>query len=98
MKIDISSYQQGLYKSAGGLIRVFLKERDGKIDDILFTGDFFIFPEDSLNIMAKSLKNVALNKKIITDTLKEVYLKENVDSPGTTPEDFTNAVMVATLR
>ncbi|CAD6492318.1 MAG: Lipoate-protein ligase A subunit 2 [Candidatus Argoarchaeum ethanivorans] len=98
MKIDISSYQQGLHKSTGGLIRVFLKERDGKIDDILFTGDFFIFPEDSLNIMAQSLKNAALNKKIIIGVLKEVYLKENIDSPGATPEDFANAVMAATLR
>ena len=98
MKINIPSYQQGLYKSAGGLIRVFLKEKDGKIDDILFTGDFFIFPEDSLNIMAQSLKNAALDKRIIIDTLKEVYLKENVDSPGATIEDFANAVMAATSR
>jgi len=98
MKIDISSYQQGLYKSAGGLIRVFLKEKDGKIDDILFTGDFFIFPEDSLNIMAQSLKNVALDKKIITDILNEVYLKENIDSPGATSGDFANALMAATSR
>ncbi len=98
MKIDISSYQQGLYKSTGGLIRVFLKEKDGKIDDILFTGDFFIFPEDSLNIMAQSLKNAALDKEIITGILKEAHLKENVDSPGTTPEDFAEAVMAATSR
>ncbi|HDH41513.1 MAG TPA: lipoate--protein ligase family protein [Candidatus Altiarchaeales archaeon] len=93
--INISEYKQGLYKSAGGLIRVFLKEREGNIEDIIFTGDFFIFPEDSLDIMARSLKDVALNENKILDTIKKVYLKENIDSPGTTPEDFVSAIMAA---
>ena len=77
------------------MIRVFLKEREGNIEDIIFTGDFFIFPEDSLDIMARSLKDVALDENKILDTIKKVYLKENIDSPGTTPEDFASAIMAA---
>lgn len=95
MRINISEYKQGLYKSTGGLIRVFLKEKNGKIGDILLTGDFFIFPEESLDIMARSLKEVALNKDAVLDSIKETYLRENIDSPGTTPKDFADAIMAA---
>ncbi len=95
MKVDISEYKQGLYKSTGGLIRVFLKEKNGKIDDILLTGDFFIFPEESLDIMARSLKEVTLDKDAVLGSIKEIYIEENIDSPGTTPKDFANAIMAA---
>ncbi|MEA3255334.1 MAG: lipoate protein ligase C-terminal domain-containing protein [Candidatus Altiarchaeota archaeon] len=95
MKIDITRYKQGLYKSTGGLIRVFLKEGGGRINEVLFTGDFFIFPEEALDIMARSLKGVTLNREAILDNIKEVYLREDIDSPGTTPKDFMNAVMAA---
>ncbi|MFQ6056484.1 MAG: lipoate protein ligase C-terminal domain-containing protein [Methanosarcinales archaeon] len=88
-------YKQGLYKSKGGLIRVFLKEKNEKIEEVIFTGDFFIFPEDSIDIIAQSLKNIALNKEAILETLDKVYLKENIESPGTTKEDFANAIMAA---
>lgn len=95
MKIDITGYKQGLYKSTGGLIRVFLKEGDGRIDEVLFTGDFFIFPEESLDMMARSLKGVTLNRDAILNNIKEIYLREDIDSPGTTPKDFANAIMAA---
>ncbi len=95
MKIDIDEYKQGLYKSTGGLIRVFLREDAGCISDIIFTGDFFIFPDEALELMAKSLKGVRLDNKSIKDVVEGVFRREGVDSPGTTPADFAEAVMDA---
>ncbi|OYT54303.1 MAG: lipoate--protein ligase [Candidatus Altiarchaeales archaeon ex4484_2] len=95
MKISIGEYRQGLYKSVGGLIRVFLRKGGGSIEDIIFTGDFFIFPEDSLDLMAQSLKDVALDKERIQDIIGEVFRREGIDSPGTTAEDFAEAIMAA---
>ncbi|MEA1924634.1 MAG: lipoate protein ligase C-terminal domain-containing protein [Candidatus Altiarchaeota archaeon] len=95
MKISIDEYSQGLYKSVGGLIRVFLREDVGSIEEVIFTGDFFIFPDESLGLMADSLKGIALEKERIEGILREVYIREGIDSPGTTPEDFAKAVMTA---
>jgi len=45
-------YKQGRHKSKGGLIRAFVKLKGNWIEDIAFSGDFFLFPETAIEQIA----------------------------------------------
>lgn len=57
---------------AGKLIRIRAKFRDDKIEDIRITGDFYIYPEDSIELLEEKLKGARIGDvdKIINDVLE----------------------------
>jgi lipoate-protein ligase A len=80
------------YKVKGGkLIKVRLIKENGIITSISIFGDFFIHPEESIDILENSLKNVTVSdaEKKINDFFKGVELV------GATAEDFVNTVKLA---
>jgi|SRR5659263_766394 lipoate-protein ligase A len=87
--------KQGLHKSKGGLIRSFVKTEDGIIKDISISGDFFLFPEESFFKMIKELKGIPAIREDIERKIREVYIKEKIQSPGTLPADFAESIMKA---
>jgi lipoate-protein ligase A len=87
--------QQGLHKSKGGLIRSFVRTENGIIKDINISGDFFLFPEDAFFKMIQELKGIPAIREDLERKIQEVYLKENIQSPGTLPADFAESIMKA---
>jgi hypothetical protein len=85
--------KQGLHKSKGGLIRSFVKAENGIIKDISISGDFFLFPEDAFFKMIQVLKGIPAIREDIVQKIQEVYIKENIQSPGTLPADFAESIM-----
>jgi hypothetical protein len=85
--------KQGLHKSKGGLIRSFVKTENGIITDISISGDFFLFPEDAFFKMIQDLKGIPAIREDIVQKIQEVYIKENIQSPGTLPADFAESIM-----
>jgi hypothetical protein len=85
--------KQGLHKSKGGLIRSFVKTENGNITDISISGDFFLFPEDAFFKMIQDLKGIPAIREDIERKIQEVYLEENIQSPGTVPADFAESIM-----
>jgi hypothetical protein len=85
--------KQGLHKSKGGLIRSFVKTENGIITDISISGDFFLFPEDAFFKMIQDLKGIPAIREDIERKIQEVYLEENIQSPGTVPADFAESIM-----
>ena len=52
------------YKAPGGkMLRVRLKERDGRIESAKISGDFFLIPEESLSKLEKMLEDARLDEK-----------------------------------
>ena len=46
------------YKAPGGkMLRVRLKEKDGRIESAKISGDFFLIPEESLSKLEKMLED-----------------------------------------
>lgn len=80
------------YKTRGGLIRVSL-EADEKINDILITGDFFIYPEESVEELEKSLLGVSVEEEKILDVVNDFF--ENIDAMDIEPKDFVAAIKKA---
>ncbi|MDF1557099.1 MAG: lipoate protein ligase C-terminal domain-containing protein [ANME-2 cluster archaeon] len=91
----LEDYRKGIHKSKGGVIRSFVKVDDGTITDITFSGDFFLFPEDAIDSIEEGLKGTDANNDAVLLAVELVYESEHIQSPGTTPEDFTISIMQA---
>jgi hypothetical protein len=86
---------QGIHKSKGGLIRSFVITENGKIKEISISGDFFLFPEETFFMIAKELRGIKAKRKDVEQKIEEIYSRENIQSPGTTPADFAESIMKA---
>ncbi len=93
--MDSSKIKQGIHKSKGGLIRSFVTIENSIIKDIRISGDFFLFPEEAFFKIIEQLKGTPAKREEIQKNIEETYEKENIQSPGTAPSDFTESIMKA---
>lgn len=93
--MDILKTKPGIHKSKGGLIRSFVILENGKIKDITISGDFFLFPEEAVFRILENLKGTPAKREELLKNIEETYAKENIQSPGTSPVDFTESIMKA---
>lgn len=85
----------GTVKDPGGkLVKVKLSYT-GVIEAIEITGDFFLYPEEKLLIIEKSLKGIPLKKEQITNHLYEIIRQEKIQLIGMTVESITQAILEA---
>ena len=80
------------YKASKGLIRVRIIVLDEKISNVTISGDFFMYPEDSLWKLENALQGLPANKETIRAQLEDFYTRNGVLSPGVKPEDFAEAI------
>lgn len=84
------------YKVKGGkLIKVELRKKDGKIDFIKITGDFFMHPEELIEDLERTLIGCSLNEAEIAETIKNFIKKHEVSLLGAAPEDFAKCIIKA---
>ena len=93
--MDFSKTKQGIHKSKGGLIRSFVTIENGIVKDITISGDFFLFPEEAIFKVSQRLKGVPANREKLQKNIEETYRREKIQSPGTSPADFTESIMKA---
>lgn len=87
--------KHALHKTEGGLIRIALDAGE-RINEIMITGDFFIYPEDSIEALEKELVGTAVRNDEILKVVKGFY--ENVEAPGIEPEDLVEAIRKAVVK
>lgn len=85
----------GEFKSPAGLIRVELEVQGGKISSVKFTGDFFVYPEEHLSEMEKSLKGEELDVGKITERIRKFYSSRDVETPLLEPRHWGRAIAAA---
>jgi len=84
------------YKVEGGkLIKVQLMERDGKIQEIKITGDFFLHPEDLIEDLEKALIGKPLKERDLAESIRNLIKKREATLLGASPEDFAKCVLMA---
>lgn len=81
-----------VHKTKGGLIRVSVDAAD-KINDIRITGDFFIYPEESVEALEKALVGISTEEAEILKVVKDFY--ENIEGMDISAEDIVNAIKKA---
>jgi lipoate-protein ligase A len=82
---------EGINKAPGGLVRASVAIRDGVIDGILLSGDFFIEPAESLHDLQDALVGVDYTDTAVLAVVKESL--DTVDAPGLDATNITAAVM-----
>ncbi|MEB3102980.1 lipoate--protein ligase family protein [Ferviditalea candida] len=82
---DVRLYE-GVHKAPGGLIRLIYRERGGVFDDVLLAGDFFVYPEESLQAFTEGIigQEVAEQNFI----LQAKRLLERSEMPGVGLDDL----------
>lgn len=93
--MGLEDYLKGIHKSKGGIIRTFLKVDGDTIIDITFSGDFFLYPEAAIDTIAEGLKGVRASEDAVLSAIERAYRAEGIQSPGTSPADFTRSIMLA---
>jgi lipoate-protein ligase A len=81
------------YKAEGGLIRVTAKMEDGRIADVLVSGDFTLFPKEGISAIEQALIGCRLNREQIASKIGTVYEEHLLESPGVRPDDFASALL-----
>jgi lipoate-protein ligase A len=82
---------EGVHKAPGGLIRATVAVRDGSIDGLLLSGDFFMEPAESLGELQEALVGAAHTEDAVLAITKEQL--EGVDAPGVDASDVMAAVI-----
>jgi lipoate-protein ligase A len=82
------------YKAPGGkLLRVRLREADGRIESAKISGDFFLIPEDSLPKLEMMLEDVPLREQELL--VDRFFRGTSAQGLGVSPDDFVKAILAA---
>ena len=84
---------QKMLKTPGGLMRVTAVNRDGKLEDVHISGDFFFFPMANLVDLEDCLRGVPAEEADITQAVSAFYQQHGVESPGVAPADFASVLV-----
>lgn len=82
-------------KAPGGLIRIHLLNRGGKVGDLMISGDLTCLPPDGLDHLAADLRGTALDEAALTAAADRALSTRGIETPGVTPADFARAIMAA---
>ncbi|RKY96748.1 MAG: lipoate--protein ligase family protein [Candidatus Hydrothermota bacterium] len=82
----------GMYKARGGLIRTAQEVEKKTLKDIVITGDFTLYPKESLSVLEEGLKNTERERSRLITRIEEFYEKTGAETPGVEPEDITKAI------
>lgn len=83
---------------ADKLVRVVLAAKDGVIDDISITGDFFVSPPSAVTDLEKELKGTGIEKESLTSTLTRFFATQDVNLAGFQIENLVAAILKAKKR
>ena len=84
----------------GKLVCVKVDYSPERIQSVEITGDFFLYPEDSLLAIERALCNSAINlsEKQVSDMIEKIIKDEKADLIGVTPDAIASAMKQAIKR
>jgi lipoate---protein ligase len=87
--------RESAHKAPGGLVRVTVRLREGRIDEISISGDFTVYPRETVAAIEAALRGSSADRQAILAAVEERYRTLAVQSPGVGPEDWAEAVWLA---
>ena len=88
---------KSVYKIPDGkLLKISLdyNDKNKKILGLIITGDFFAYPEESIEILEKKLVNTTLNEKILMDKINNVIRENKIEFIGLNVEGLVTGIMM----
>jgi lipoate-protein ligase A len=86
--------RRGVYKVPGGkLVAVEFAVLDNRLHEVVVTGDFFLYPEEALPVLAFAIEGapVPLDREALTARIASA-IPDDVELVGATPEALAIAV------
>jgi lipoate-protein ligase A len=87
--------RESAHKAPGGLVRVTARLRQGRIDDIAISGDFTVYPRETVAALEKALRGSRADRPSVLAVVEDRYRALGVQSPGLSPADWAEAVALA---
>ena len=81
----------------GKILKIKLWARQGKVEKIRFTGDFFVIPERAVNSLEEHLVNLELREQKLIETMVKEALS-NADLVGVRKKDFVELILEGLRR
>ena len=86
---------KSIYKAPNGkLVKIELKAGE-TIQEVKIMGDFFMHPEEAVEIIEKGLKGMRLDEQKLKERAEEIIEKNSIQVFGFKPEDLAKAIMMA---
>lgn len=96
VKIKDGMYiREAAYKAPGGLIRATVRVHETLLDDLTLSGDFFIYPQESLPQLEAALVGSPLEHAELQSRAASFWRDHQIQSPGLMPDDVANVIMQA---
>src|SRR5438034_11168957 len=84
------------YKAPGGkMLRIRIREKDGRIESTKISGDFFLIPEESLSKLEKMLEDARLDEKELGLLVDRFFRGRRAQDIGVSPYEFVQAILAA---
>ncbi len=90
MKVRNGILRGNLKVKGGKLIKCTVKLKEGRIEEIKISGDFFMHPEEKIEEIEKALKGMEFKKEGIEGKLNEIL--KDVELIGIDKEDFLEVI------
>jgi len=88
--------KKSVYKiPEGKLVKIELETTDNKIKKIKITGDFFLYPEEIISKLEKSLEDRLLTKDVLIKHFDYFWKINRVDCFGINSSGLTEAILIA---
>jgi outer membrane protein assembly factor BamA len=91
---------QSIYKvPQGKLLKIFIEydENKNKIKDIRITGDFFVYPEEAIELMETKLKNTVIEREQLQEKIQSIIKEYHIEFIGVNAEGLTQGILMCTL-
>jgi lipoate-protein ligase A len=88
---------KSVYKVLNGkLLKIFLDydEKSNLINEINITGDFFAYPEESIEYIESKLKNMLLEREHLLKKIRSIIKERNIEFIGLDAEGLTEGILM----
>ena len=86
---------EAAHKAPGGMIRARLLAKDGRIDDLMITGDFTCLPESGVETLSQSLQGEDLKQGTLAARIESIVKECGLEMPGVDADDIETAILAA---
>jgi lipoate-protein ligase A len=88
---------QSVYKvPQGKLLKISVEynKKNNVIKDIWITGDFFAYPEESIELMEKKLRNTVLEQEKLLEKIRSIIIEYHIQFVGVDAEGLTKGILM----
>ena len=87
--------KQAIHRAEKGVIEIELDFKDQVITSVKITGDFFIHPEEAIEIIEDGLKGIKIEDKGLEERLSKINQNNSISTPGITIDDWIIVIVKA---